>query len=444
MDAKDLEITRLRQENAALKEIIKQLQERIARLEKNSDNSSKPPSSDIVKPRRNTQKRSRKKRKQGGQPGHHKCSRPTFTEEAIDEVIEYEFNRRDAAGLIPLEDWRVVQQITLPEKRYVVTEHRARKYRDPKTGTIHTAALPAEVDRGQLLGADLSTLVAFLKGGCHMSFSTIQRFCSEVLELSLSRGLLSKATQKVSQSLKPMHAALVNRLPHETHLGVDETGHKNNGDKYWTWCFQTHRYSLFHIDKSRGSVVLFDMLGAAFEGLLHCDYYGSYRKFARLTDGTVQYCMAHLIREIRFLAEQASKPLSRWGRQLLDWIRKLFVTLDRHTALTAAGFARRMKVIQQGFLRRVRRPPNHRLAQALARRFKGRAAENYFRFLTDPCVEPTNNGTEREIRHTVIDRRITQGTRSERGMRWCERITNILSWCERLPFLFICHLQFRH
>ena len=90
-----------------------------------------------------------------------------------------------------------------------------------------------------------------------------------------------------------------------------------------------------------------------------------------------------------------------------------------------------MKQIKRGFLIKMRRPPDHKLAKKLARRFKGKAAETYFRFLTDPNIEPTNNGTEREIRHTVIDRRITQGTRGDAGMRWCERIWTTIAACKK-------------
>ncbi|MBI9018978.1 MAG: transposase [Phycisphaerae bacterium] len=67
----------------------------------------------------------------------------------------------------------------------------------------------------------------------------------------------------------------------------------------------------------------------------------------------------------------------------------------------------------------------------MARRFQGLEAENYFRFITNPNIQPTNNNTEREIRHTVIDRRITQGTRSDVGMRWCERIWTIIATCQK-------------
>lgn len=264
-----------------------------------------------------------------------------------------------------------------------------------------------------------------------MSYSTLERVFKEVLQLDVSRSLLDKATKKVSQALEPAYEQLAAHLPHEPYLGIDETGHKDDGKKHWTWCFQTSSYTLFHIDKSRGSCVLFDALGEKFDGIIGCDYWGGYRKFARLSDAFVQHCMAHLIREIRFLAEHPARSLARWGNRLLDWLKELFKTLHRSDTFTTKGFSQKMKQIQQGFLRRIRRPPDHALCKNLSRRFKGKAAEDYFRFLTDPNVEPTNNGTEREIRHTVIDRRITQGTRGQAGMRWCERIWTTIATCKK-------------
>lgn len=430
MDAKDLIIEKQAAEIKTLREIIIQLQERIASLEKNSNNSSKPPSSDIVKPTKIHTRRD-KKRRRGGQHGHQKFWRPMFKPEDIDEVIEYELKDKDAVGLEPLDEWFVIQQIQLPQKMYKVTEHRARKYIDPVTGKIHITPVPDEIRKGGLLGADVTSVVAFMKGGCHMSLSTIKQFFKEVMKFDISRSMLSKATGKVSASLGPAYQQIVERMPKESYLGIDETGHKDNGDKYWTWCFQSPDYSLFHIDKSRGSKVLFDLLGKEYEGIIGCDFWGAYRKFFRLGNATVQYCMAHLIREVRFLAEHTNRKLSGWGRKLLDWLRKLFKTLHRSEQLTEIAFARCMKKIKQGFLNQVRRPPDHNLAKKLARRFKGKAAETYFRFLTDPNVEPTNNGTEREIRHTVIDRRITQGTRGEAGMCWCQRIWTAIATCKK-------------
>ena len=430
MDAKDLLIEKQAVEIKTLKETIMWLKEEIARLKKDSNNSSKPPSSDIVKPSK-ILRRLGKKRKRGGQHGHHKFSRQPFEPEQVDEVIEYELRDKDAKGLKPLDEWYIVQQVRLPEKMYNVIEHRARKYIDPVTGNIHIAPMPDEIRKGGLLGADITTAVGFMKGGCHMSYTTIQQFFKVLLELDISRGMLCKAAQKVSQSLQPAYEQLAERLPHESQVGVDETGHHDQGKLHWTWCFDTPDYSLFRIDASRGSVVLEKMLGKSFSGIICSDYWGAYRKYARLFDVPVQYCMAHLIREIRFLAQHSIKKLARWGNLLLEWIKKLFRILHGRNRYTSGGFAMAMERIKKNFLIRMRRPPDHALAKKLAKRFRGRAAENYFRFLTEPGLEPTNNGTERQIRPVVIDRRITQGTRGRTGMRWCERIWTILATCKK-------------
>ncbi len=430
MDAKDLLIEKQAVEIKTLKETITWLEEEIVRLKKDSSNSSKPPSSDIVKPSK-ILRRLGKKRKRGAQHGHRKFSRQPFEPEQVDEVIEYEIWDKDAKGLKPLDEWLVIQQIELPDKLYKVIEHRARKYIDPVTGKIHITPMPDEIRKGGLLGADITAAVGFMKGGCHMSYTTIQQFFKELFELDISRGMLCKAAQKVSQSLQPAYEQLAERLPHESQVGIDETGHHDQGKLHWTWCFDTPDYSLFRIDVSRGSGVLEKMLGKRFSGIICADYWGAYRKYARLFDVPMQYCMAHLIREIRFLAQHSIKKLARWGNFLLEWLKKLFRTLHGRNHYTPGGFAMAMERFKKGFLSRMRRPPDHALAKKLARRFRGKAAEDYFRFLTEPGLEPTNNGTERQIRPVVIDRRITQGTRGLAGMRWCERIWTILATCKK-------------
>ena len=163
MDEKDIIIAQLMQR-------IAELEAEIARLKKNSSNSSKPPSSDIVKPPKPAAKpkgKRRQKRKRGGQFGHRKHTRLAFAPERIDQHVEYELP--DAAGLEPLDDWRVVQQIELVDRPFVITEHRARRYRCRRTGTIVTAPMPTAVTAAGLLGPRLSALVAYQKGTCHMS-----------------------------------------------------------------------------------------------------------------------------------------------------------------------------------------------------------------------------------------------------------------------------------
>jgi transposase len=444
MDDKDIIIARLTEQNALLlRQVaeltsrVRQLEDEIARLKKNSSNSSKPPSSDIVKPKPAKRTRRNVKRKRGGQHGHRKHVRPDFTPEQVDEIVAYELP--ETAGLQPLDDWRVIQQVALVERPFVVTEHRARRYRCRRTGRTVTAPLPPAVVRGGLLGPRLSALAAYQKGACHMSYTTIAAFLRDVLGVAVSRGHLAKVVGKVGRTLDGAYEELLERLRRQPRLGVDETGHKDNGENHWTWCFRAEGFAVFKIAPSRGSKVLREVLGETFGGVLGCDYFSAYRKYMADAGATVQFCLAHLVREVRFLAEHADKVVARWGGKLLDHLRELFGTLHRAERYTASGFARRMDAIRRAFLRQVRRPPPRSAARPLARRFKTHGA-SYFTFLTTPGVAPTNNLTEQAIRSVVIDRRITQGTRGQRGRRWCERIWTVLATCaaqNRSAFTFL-------
>ena len=237
---------------------IAELEDRIARLEKNSSNSHKPPSSDIVKPPPPA-RRHGKKRRIGGQPGHPRRERTPFPPDQIDQTQLYALKHcPDCGG--PLEESsqppRVLQQVELIEKPVVVTEHCAPACWCPHCQRLHHAPLPAEVRAAGLVGPHLTALVAWLKGAAHCSYTTIQALLGDVLGLELSRGQLARLVQKASGALDGAYGELLQALPSEDRLNVDETGHKERGKNLWTWCFRAGDYTLFKIDPSRGSKVL--------------------------------------------------------------------------------------------------------------------------------------------------------------------------------------------
>jgi transposase len=425
MDGKDVIIALQQEHIEHLVQRVGELEAEVDRLKRNSSNSSKPPSSDIVKPP--PPKTSRKtKRRRGGQAGHKRHVRPAFPPEKVDRVVEYQLD--DRPDLEPLDDWQVVQQIELVECPFVVTEHRARRYRSGRTGRIITAPLPLEVQRGGLLGLRLSALVAHLKGVCHASYSTVQAFLRDVVGVKVSRGQLAKTVRKVADALGAAHDELAGLVADERHVGADETGHKNAGQAHWTWCFRGRRFTLFKIDRSRSSAVLLKVLGETFGGVLSCDFFGAYRKYVATSHTRVQYCLAHLIREVRFLAENRSATLKVWAEGLLKALKSLFHTLHRAETMTAAGFARATSRSRRRFLYLVGQPPDHADARRLSRRLC-KHGEEYFTFLHESGTPPTNNLTEQAIRFVVLDRKVTQGTRSDWGQRWCERIWTVRATC---------------
>ncbi len=231
--------------------------------------------------------------------------------------------------------------------------------------------------------------------------------------------------------MKSAYAELVAALPSQPYVRSDETGHKENGKRFWTWCFRTDLFTLFWIDRSRGSQVLHEVLGADFDGVLGCDYFSAYRKYMRELDLRVQFCLAHLIRDVKYLTTLWDRRTKAYGRRLLDTIREMCHTLHRCDELAKRTVERRLAAARETILAQAtRRVPASREAQNMANRFRKHGTA-FFEFITTPGVDPTNNLAEQAIRFVVLDRKVTQGTRSEKGRQWSECIWTALATCEQ-------------
>ncbi|MCP4407386.1 MAG: IS66 family transposase [Gammaproteobacteria bacterium] len=414
--------------------------QKIAVLEKNSTNSSKPPSSDITKPPKKP--KSGKKNKQGGQPGHPKHERTPFSEEEIDEHLGYHCSscpECDSSNLILLDEQpKIIQQVELQEVVTHIEEHRAYACYCEDCDQIHYAPFPDEVVKAGLFKERLTALVAYMKNGCHASFSTIRKFLRDVIGVPVSRGYLSKLIQKVSHALAPSYEQLLDRIPLETNLNIDETGHKDNGDLFWTWVFKADLYVLFRIDKSRGSKVLIEMLGREFDGTIGCDYLSTYRKYMKDFNVMVQFCIAHLIRDIKFLTTLPDAQTQAYGKKLLSEVKRMFKHIHNAEQMSENDFQSAMEKTKARILRiaineapsRINEDGKEELnhAQNIANRFRLHG-EAYFRFITTPGMDPTNNVAEQAIRFIVIDRYVTQGTRSAKGREANERLWTVIGTC---------------
>lgn len=416
-----------------------ELRAELAKARKDSSNSSKPPSSDIVKPPR--PQGSPSNGKIGGQSGHPKHERPPFPPEQVDKIVKHRHRRCPHCGgaVRPLNlPPKVVQQAELVKKPVIVTEHRAFACECKACGRIHYGRLPP----GGLMGPRLLALLVYLKGACHGSYTTVQAFLEAVTGLRVSCGYLAKQIAKVCRGLDGPYQELLNRLPSEPRLGVDETGHKEKGRLFWTWCFRAAVFVVFLISRSRGSIVLVRTLGREFRGVLGCDYFSAYRKYLGKTSVLVQFCLAHLIRDVKFLLTVPDRSTRTYAEHVLRGLRRLFRVIHRRETMSEVQFQKALERARRELVQTARRAPMSAEAQNLAKRFRKYGAA-YFRFITTPGVEPTNNLTEQALRFVVIDRRITQGTRGAMGRRWCERIWTTLATCRmqrRSAFEYLHHV----
>jgi len=415
---------------AKLNKQVAKLTEQVARLSKNSSNSSKPPSSDIVKPPKPNLPKG--PRKQGGQPGHKGATRRPFRDDQIDHLEELhpaDCPHCHNAHLEPTGRFKTQQVAELREKPLFITEYRLYGYRCATCGKLIWAPLPPGVPAGQLCGLRLQALIAYMKGSLHASYTGLADFCRDVLDVKMARSLLCNIIRRVNNALAQPYEQLAEHLPAEPVLNIDESGWKNKGLLYWIWVFCTSTFSFFRIVKSRGAKVLEEVLGEVYGGTIISDFFSAYVKYANRLQ---QFCLAHLIRDIKFLTTLPGERDKQFGERMLTDFKRLFHFWHLREKIPKPRLDRILLRIKDRVLRlaEVHTDGERSKSRTLARRLC-KHGEAIFHFLFDPAVEPTNNAAERAIRQAVIDRRITQGSRSEMGREWNARIWTVLDTCRK-------------
>lgn len=427
---RDERIAALEKQVAELRAQVARLAEQVARLSKNSSNSSKPPSSDIVKPPKPNNPNG--PRRQGGQPGHHGVNRPPFRADQIDYIEELHpagCPHCPDGNLEPTGQMKSQQVAELRDNPLEIVEYRLHAGRCSICGRSVWADLPPGVPEGQLFGPRLQALMAYMKGSLHASYTGLADFCREVLDIDVARSHLCNTIARVNDALAVPYEELAGHVPTEPVLNIDESGWKDKGLKYWIWVFSTSLISFFHIARSRGSAVLEDVLGKTYDGTIVSDFFSAYVKYANRLQ---QFCLAHLIRDVKFLTTLPDETDKRFGERLLIDFRRLFHFWHLRQKIPKDRFDRIMFRIRDRVLAlaEVRACGERSKSRTLARRLV-KHGEAIFRFLFDPAVSPTNNAAERSIRAAVIDRRITQGSRSLTGRQWNARIWTVLDTCRK-------------
>jgi len=391
------------------------IEELEAQINQNSSNSNKPPSSD---PPYRKQKKQHKKegQKAEAQRTSRKGSRQQFLEPT--EVREVH-PTHCACGCTELEDhepYYTHQHIELPEIPMQILHFVLFKGRCRHCGKTVKGHVPSEYQTGY--GPRLSALIAELAGIDGASRETIQTFLWSVLGVPISQGGIQKVIDRVSRAIEPHYEAIKETARSSPINHLDETPWYDGGKLKWLWVMANHTVAFFMI-QSRRSKEAFEALIGAWVGILVSDNYAVYQKWANQR----QTCLAHLIRRATGLAERRDPQLHRCGtwaakelRRLCKW-NKDSPTLGEWQAF----YARLCRLIAL-----------YRDSESEAGKFV-RSIEKHmdslFTFLLEEGVEPTNNFAERIIRFAVIWRKRSQGTNSEKGCRWVERILSLRQTC---------------
>ena len=261
----------------------------------------------------------------------------------------------------------------------------------------------------QRLGVNVVSLIAALREEARLPIRTIQWYLRTVHGLHLSLGAIVAATRKVAGKAQTELAGILEHIRGSPVVHADETGWREDGHNGYVWTFSapTQRYFL---RRGRGKTVVDEALSDAFSGVLVSDCYAAYHHY----DGPKQRCWAHLLRDIHDLQSlyPEDTPLARWA----DAVHGIY---DRPKAFTHPQTKRRRTAqlaLERRLLALCRPFRNDPLAvQArLCRRMENHIKE-LFVFVAEPAAPPDNNAAERSLRHLVVSRKVSGGTRSDQG-----------------------------
>jgi transposase len=373
---------------------------RLQRPEKTSRTSSKPPATD--------RKEQRAHSKPGGaKPGHEGHSR--VVSDDPDAVVDHRPAVCACCGG-PLHDdlsaeiVSLSEQIELPEMAPIVTQHRRLAVQCPTCGTRVIAPAP-EAARGTPFGPRLHAVATYLKTFQALSYERLQAALSHLFGLRLSQGGLMNLLRRAQGRFRPGRDEAVSTLRRADVVASDETGVRIEGSNAYHWVFHSTDAVVHTASPTRGAVVVREMMDGQRPAVWISDRYTAQQDHA----AEHQTCLAHLARDIGYVVEASDDPVP-WRLQL--WLRSVFALAERVTDLATSTLAAKRRTLERQLGTILAEPSRCDLTRELQAKI-GRARDQLLVFLGHPGrVEPTNNGSERLLRPSVVQRKMTNGYRA--------------------------------
>jgi transposase len=271
-----------------------------------------------------------------------------------------------------------------------------------------------------LVGPALATFIAALSVRYRLSRAKIAELLATWLDVRLSVGSIDRCIREVGLACAPIVEGLIEDLRRCGVINADETPWPQRGRLRWLWVALSSTTAVFKIASRRAEEIR-DLIGEAFLGWLVSDGYAVYRGYARR-----QRCLAHLIRKGIALIEGCDYRAARFGGWLVRELRGLIHAVAEQDAAHALN----------PILARLKRAcllnedADAAKARALAREILN-DWDAITAFVANPELPPTNNDAETALRHAVIARRISFGTRTDEGSRAYAAILSVTETCRR-------------
>ena len=350
--------------------------------------------------------------KSGQKQGHKGVSRET--PERIDEVKEHKLKICPICEKPISKTQEIRERITedIEQLRMKNAKHLIHRYFCKNCNKIIEPEINDALPNARF-GLRLMLLVLILKLDCRIPSNKVTSILFSVFGVKISDGEIYGILNQLSEAFGDYYSELEKKIKEALVKNIDETSWRINGKNNWLWIFINKEVALFIVRKKRSSKVPIKILGNQEGKIIIEDRFSAYNEFAKVSGCEQQICWAHLLRNSKDLAEhyreakyihkrmkfiyEKAKDGKEKKENLLHWM-----------DLIASRVYRSTEVFK--FVKSICR--NHR--------------ENLFRFVDNPEIDSTNNRAERGLRHAVVIRKISNGSRSEDGAEITARLLSVM------------------
>lgn len=415
-------------ENERLKAEIERLKKELEKYQKPpKDSSNSSISSSQEKYEKKYPERESTGRKPGGQKGHKGCTKTQI--ENPDEIKELYPEKCGNCGCNHLfhqrQDIKRRQIFDIPEIKPYVTEYQQIAGICANCGKKNVVDFPENVKSNVQIGLNSLLIMGYLNVQNHLSYERIRQIFKDIFNFEISEGAIDTKIKELEEKLTPTYNNILEALNQSKVIGSDETGTRVNKENWQQWVFQNEDLSYFKTDKSRGFDVIEGLFGTKFDGDWVSDRLGSQLKI----EANHQLCSSHLIRDCQYAIDAEQSKWAKELKQILEDGIKLRKSIYDFDPCCIQEF-RGIQKIKKRLIKLFSKAPPGAEAKKLYKGLIGRQKQ-LIRFLENPRVPATNNGSERALRNRVVHRKVCGCFRTPDGARSHDVIASIIETAKK-------------
>jgi len=327
--------------------------------------------------------------------------------------------------LLDLENHQRIVEDIIPAKVVVTCYHTTSGWCPCCRKRIESRALEqppaANIPHGQL-GLNALATGLMLRVTHRLPFRQVSQVLGNLPGITVCPGAIARQVQRIAGWLEKEYEYLKLDLRAAPQVYVDETGWRTDGKNGYVWTLATPTQTLYHIDKSRGGAVIRRLLGKAFGGTRVSDFYSAYSTM----NCKKQKCLVHLLRELTETSEKSPEfAASTFYRKTKRLIKEMLLLKGKWDQLSDERYTLRVCQLEDRLDQLADADHDEPNAQRIGKRMR-KFRKELTAFLLEENLQGTNNTAERAIRPLVVARKITGGSRSQRGAAAFAKLASLL------------------